>query len=374
MNVNPNEYAGVWARVNTRETIHRWLAWVRSNPELAKRYAEQHDDIRRALSWVEEQAAERERLQNVQNTTQDTSDSLETASRYGNTQQESEVREVVTPTITERPVDVNTVYNELSEKLIPEHRRPISLEQQPVVDSKIFKDAEYGLEDEPMLLWVQTDKIVGRPSADSFQDGWAHEYERRAGRIQEISAELSSEKPLSVERVFHINNKEQRIQLAAYDGPEGPMYDVRDGSHRVAGTMRAGIVEFPASVRRVRFEFSFVGRNEDQAFDIRKKIELGLIQGEVSEQQDEQGKKYFVYTIKNEIVPWLHTTSQKDLIKISRTYEKLYPGALEKLPIPRDILVDPVANNYYMARRWGEWEQKFANQERDEDGIVKYTP
>ena len=52
----------------------------------------------------------------------------------------------------------------------------------------------------------------------------------------------------------------------------------------------------------------------------------------------------------------------------------MYPGALEKLPIPRDILVDPIANNYYMARRWDEWEQKFANQERDEDGIVKYTP
>lgn len=33
----------------------------------------------------------------------------------------------------------------------------------------------------------------------------------------------------------------------------------------------------------------------------------------------------------------------------------MYPGTLDNLPIPKEALLDPVANNYFMAGRWQEW-------------------
>lgn len=276
-------------------------------------------------------------------------------------------------TAVEHPVDSETVFEELQERLKPEQLKPIELDKQPIVDSKVFKDSEYGLEQKSILQWVQTDKIVGRPSASAWQDGWAHEYENRTGRIEEIRETLVQSDDTALEQVFHTQEHEQqRIKLAAYDGPEGPVYDVADGSHRIAGVMSAGLAEFPADVRHMRFPFAFIGRDENQAIDIKKKIDLGLIRGSVVEQQDAQGNTMYEYNIENEVVPWIHTTSQTDLIKISRAYENLYPGALDALPVPRDVLVDPIAQNYFIAGQWEEWEEKFQDTERDENGIVQY--
>jgi hypothetical protein len=77
--------------------------------------------------------------------------------------------------------------------------------------------------------------------------------------------------------------------------------------------------------------------------------------------------------VEKEVVPWIRTTSQAEMIQISRMYERLYPGAFDKLDIPRDALVDPIANNHFMAGRWKEWENKFAQSPRDKDGHVIYS-
>jgi len=45
---------------------------------------------------------------------------------------------------------------------------------------------------------------------------------------------------------------------------------------------------------------------------------------------------------------------------------------LDALPVPRDVLVDPIAQNYFIAGQWEEWEEKFQDTERDENGIVQY--
>lgn len=73
-----------------------------------------------------------------------------------------------------------------------------------------------------------------------------------------------------------------------------------------------------------------------------------------------------------EVLPWMRTQSQNELTNISRTYEKLYPGSLDKLNIPRDALIDPIANNYFMAGRWKEWEEKFSQRPRDKNGLIIY--
>ena len=274
---------------------------------------------------------------------------------------QSSQAEVMTDATMDRP-----------ERLSGESVDTLPLEARPIIDSAVFRDAELGLDEAREFTSVDVTKIVGRPSADQWRDGWAHEYEARAGRIDSVEAAIRSGDPQLIENIFHTQKPDERIKLSAYDGPAGPMYGVEDGTHRVAGSMRAGLEEIPASVRRIKFPFSFRGRAVEQAQDIRSKIALGMIDGEIQETKDEHGEPIYTYVIRHEVLPWLHTTSQRDLIKISRMYEQLYPGTLNDLPIPRDALVDPIANNYYMAGKWPEWETQFKDNERDEQGIVRY--
>ena len=249
-----------------------------------------------------------------------------------------------------------------------------SLEEMPIIDTSEFMDVYNRKEEDSTYRWVETDKIIGRPFGEDYKEGWAHEYNDRQGRLVEVAKSLLEvdANQESIERVFHPNNKEERLKLTAINGPEGPIYLADDGTHRVGGIKLAGLTEIPAEVASIEYPMTTKDWSQEKFDDWQKKIDLGLIKGEIGEGLNKSGKKVQQLKVESEVCEWIRTVEQSRLIKISRMYEQVYPGSLDSLPIPRDALVDQVANNYYMEGKWEEWEEKFKDHPRNEKGNVIY--
>jgi hypothetical protein len=254
------------------------------------------------------------------------------------------------------------------------NKRQTLLAERPVIDSGDFKDITSADNFKTTFSWVQLNKIVGRPSAAQNPGGWSFEYSARKGRIAEIAEELSrtNEDVEAVEHVFHLRKPSERIKLYAIEGPMGPMYTVEDGTHRVAGSMAAELQEIPCDVKRAEYPLLQITSSEEDYMDWQAKIKMGLIDGSIEISEDETGNKSYELTVQSEVLPWIRTSSQNKLIEISKLYEELYPGSLDELEIPRDVLLDPIANNYFMAGRWAEWDQKFANKPKDANRLTVY--
>ncbi len=246
------------------------------------------------------------------------------------------------------------------EKLQEKHE---NLKNKPILESGFLVDTTSGIEKEPSFCWVKTEKIIGRPFGDRYHNGWSFEYDKRKGRAISVAQKLQNlltkdykEKEEIVEYLFHVDKSMWRITLDEIEGPSGPMYSVRDGTHRVAGMIVAGLKEIPCDVHRIKYPIENTTDEKEIASDWKKKIDLGLIQGKIETLSDGRGIKYKL-TVEKEVLPWIRTYSQNQLIKISQAYEKLYPNSLNNLKIPREALIDPIANNYFMAGRWAEWEK-----------------
>lgn len=237
-------------------------------------------------------------------------------------------------------------------------KQRLELRDRPQLGKQALVDTLVQVDQEPTFTWVQTDKIVGRSYEQP--DSWASEIEARKGRTVEVAKEIidSDGNATAMEHVFHPDTPTQRIKLTGIDGPAGPMYYVDDGTHRVEGSMLAKLAEIPAEVKGVSYPLEQTAVDESQVYDWQRKIELGLIDGEIQDYTSENGNPMKKLVVKSETLPWIRTTSQTDLLKISKVYEELYPGSLDHLKIPRQALVDPIANSYFMAGRWEEWLQK----------------
>jgi hypothetical protein len=254
--------------------------------------------------------------------------------------------------------------------VVVDEQRMNTLANEPILDDFIFRETTACLEDTSTFRWVETNKIIGRTGANEQGGGWSHEYEARKGRIAEIAKQLSSK--AGVENVFHQEKPHERIKLIAINGPQGPMYTVRDGTHRIAGAKAAELSIIPCEVQVQKYPSEQLTRSLDDVADWGRKISRGLIVGTIEVEKDSVGDDlYFLHT-ESEVLPWMRTTSQAKFLKISQVYEKLYPGSLDKLSIPRDALIDPIANNYFMVGRMEEWQQKFGNSPRDQHGYVIY--
>lgn len=254
--------------------------------------------------------------------------------------------------------------------VVVDEQRMHILANEPILDNFIFREATACLESDSAFRWVETSKIVGRPGANEQSGGWSHEYEARKGRITEIVKQLSSK--TGIENVFHQEKPHERIKLIAMNGPQGPMYTVRDGTHRVAGAKAAELAMIPCEVQAQKYPSEQLTRSLDEVADWERKISRGLIVGTIEVEKDSVGDDLYVLHTISEVLPWMRTTSQAKFLKISQMYEKLYPGSLDKLSVPRDALIDPIANNYFMAGRMEDWQHKFGNSPRDQDGYVIY--
>lgn len=110
----------------------------------------------------------------------------------------------------------------------------------------------------------------------------------------------------------------------------------------------------PAEVFKAKYPVIHETYDEDVIYEWQKLIDRGLVQGSIEKTEDISGKTKYSVKIEKEVLSWIRS-SQNNLIKISKLYEKMYPGTLDNLPIPKEALLDPVANNYFMAGRWQEW-------------------
>jgi len=262
--------------------------------------------------------------------------------------------------------------------------RRLKLSEQSIIDNSFFNQALMWIsaEEEERFSWVETDKIVGRPFAKSFSDdGWSHEYHSRTGRIVQIATNLLQvlQDPddmveSAIDHVFHHQNKPyERIQLLVLEGPRGPIYLVEDGTHRVAAAKLLGLKRIPCSVRRIKYPLKQTTTDREMFEYWQRAINLGLIQGSSNIVNMNGSTTRYEIQVTRELFPWIRVC-QHEFLRINQIYEKVYPDSLRNLPIPRDALLDEVANNHFMAgpEKWQEWVQKFSNKPRDKDGLVVY--
>jgi len=260
--------------------------------------------------------------------------------------------------------------------------RRLKLSEQPIIDNSFFNQALMWIsaEEKQRFSWVETDKIVGRPFAQDFSDGWSHEYHSRTGRIVQIATNLlrgvlqdrDDMVKAAIDHVFHHQNKPyERIQLFVLEGPGGPIYLVEDGTHRVAAAKLLGLKHILCSVRSIKYPLKQTTTDREMFEYWQQAINLGLIQGS-SNIVDRNGSttKYEIQ-VTSELFPWIRVCQHR-FLRINRIYEKVYPDSLRNLPIPRDALLDEVANNHFMVEpeKWQDWVQKFSNKPRNEDGLV----
>jgi len=263
--------------------------------------------------------------------------------------------------------------------------RRLKLSEQPIIDNSFFNQALMWIsaeEEEQRFSWVETDKIVGRPFAQDFSDGWSHEYHSRTGRIVQIATNLlrgvlqdrDDMVKAAIDHVFHHQNKPyERIQLFVLEGPGGPIYLVEDGTHRVAAAKLLGLKRIPCSVRRIKYPLKQTTTDREMFEYWQRAINLGLIQGSSNIVNMNGSTTRYEIQVTSELFPWVRVCQHK-FLRINQIYEKVYPDSLRNLPIPRDALLDEVANNHFMAgpKKWQEWVQKFSNKPRDKDGLVAY--
>jgi len=261
--------------------------------------------------------------------------------------------------------------------------RRLKLSEQPIIDNSFFNQALMWVsaEEEQRFSWVETDKIVGRPFAQSFSGGWSHEYHSRKGRIVQIAMNLlqgvlqdrDDMVKAEIEHVFHQNKPYERIQLLVLEGPGGPIYLVEDGTHRVAAAKLLGLKRIPCSVRRIKYPLKQTTTDREMFEYWQRAIDLGLIQGSSNIVDMNGSTTRYEIQVTSELFPWIRVCQHR-FLRINRMYEKVYPDSLGNLPVPRDALVDEVANNHFMAgpEKWQDWVQKFSNKPRNEDGLVVY--
>ena len=232
------------------------------------------------------------------------------------------------------------------------------LKAEPVIDTKNFYDVEPSRTEKSSFELVDTEKIVGRPNADNYEDGWAHEYNERQGRIGEIVDQINNpENEAGVERIFHTEDQPgDRIKLASYEGPAGPIYSVFDGTHRVAGVKASGLEKMPAEVFRTEYPYEKTTANKEEVADWQDKIDRGFITGSIETVETEDGERS-VLKVENEVLPWIRAQSQNDIFKINQIYEKQYPGALEQVGFPKETLTDRTALWAYMDGNFDQWKQ-----------------
>jgi len=122
----------------------------------------------------------------------------------------------------------------------------------------------------------------------------------------------------------------------------------------VAGAKAANLDEIPCDVHTFSYPRELSTKNKNVAYEWEKRIKCGLISGKIDELEDGA----FVMTIRGEAVPWAAVSSQSKFLEISKIYERIFPNGLQGLSVPREALIDPVANNFFLSGRWSEWKDK----------------
>lgn len=241
------------------------------------------------------------------------------------------------------------------------------LKTEPIIDTKSFYDVEPTRAEQAEFEYVDSSKIIGRPNANNYENGWAHEYINRGGRIAEIVDQINHyENVDGVEKIFHIeDNATERIKLAGYEGPSGPIYTVLDGTHRVAGVKASGLEQIPAEIHRTNYPFEKSSADAEEIADWQSKIERGFITGAIETIETKHGERS-VLSVTSEVLPWIRARNQNDVFKINQIYNQQYPGAIERAGFPAETLTDKTAFWAYMDGNFDQW-KTLQEETRPED-------
>ena len=224
----------------------------------------------------------------------------------------------------------------------------------------------YSGEDEGVVM-VETSKVVGSVSG-AFRN-WATEYDSRKGRVVAVAERIIEGTEGSIEHIFHLSNPEDGIKLKRISGPEGDLFIVVDGTHRVAGAKLVQLPELPAQVEKMP-DLSETRTTDSQLKgQWENRIERGLIDGKIEETETVDPttgvkKKTFNLEIKAQVLPWA-ILSQQSFVDMTKFYLNHYPNALDNIKslktgekIPKEVFLDGIAMNYYLADRWSEYKPK----------------
>lgn len=243
------------------------------------------------------------------------------------------------------------------EVLQQDHER---LAEEPFIPGQLVGELLQKEGEDEGMQFVSVDSIVGTESV-AFQN-WSTEYDNRKGRAIDVAEAIMEGSEEGIEQVFHTRDPEQGIKLKKIAGPEGDIFFVADGTHRVAGAKLSRIPEIPAQVESM-VELSEVRTTERSVKDQwEKQINMGLIDGTVEQVvSQETGETSFQLTIKDQVLPWI-TLPQHQQLKMSQLYCNRYPHAFDNLkslrsrePIPKEVLTDEIAMNFFLAGRWNEY-------------------
>ena len=146
----------------------------------------------------------------------------------------------------------------------------------------------------------------------------------------------------------------ERIKLAGYEGPAGPIYTVLDGTHRVAGVKASGLEKMPAEIYRTNYPYEKSSADAEEIADWQSKIERGFITGTIETIETEHGKQS-VLSVTSEVLPWIRVRNQNDVFKINQIYNQQYRGAIEQVGFPIETLTDKTAFWAYMDGNFDQW-------------------
>ncbi len=231
------------------------------------------------------------------------------------------------------------------------------LKKLPYLSSEIFSELVYFRGEDLGLNMVDTEDIVGSISP-VFKD-WSTEYDYRKGRNVAVAQQLINHTPESVDRIFHISEPwfQSGIKLRQLSTPEGNIYFVIDGSHRVAGCKLAKLNKIPAFVETIPETKVFSTNSNILKSQWEEKIKSGLIVGNIEIANDRDDGNSFVLNIQSQILPWMYLSNSK-VLELNKFYFGHFPNArdlnslLNGKPIPKEVLTDGLLFNDYLTNGW----------------------
>lgn len=245
---------------------------------------------------------------------------------------------------------IPTEVKNLSTDELEERQR--ELDKLPYLSQEVFSELVYPKGLDLGVIMVETDEIVG--SISSAFENWSTEYDSRKGRAVNIAEQLINNTPESIENVFHISNPSLGIKLRQLSTPQGDLFFVIDGSHRVAGCKLAQVERIPALVEKIPERKVISTNSIAEKSDWEGRIKGGLIAGKIEEGVDEDGRKEYVLNIETQLLPWMYLPKNQ-LIEMNKFYFNHFPEArsLQSLvnneSLSNDLLTDEATLSNFLA-------------------------
>lgn len=261
------------------------------------------------------------------------------------------IEEVVSSVESGIPQEVKS----LTKDELIENQRELS--KLPYLSSETFSELVYFSGEDLGLIMVDTEDIVGSISG-VFKD-WSTEYDFRKGRNVAVAQQLINPTPESVDRIFHISEPwfQSGIKLRQLSTPEGNMYFVIDGSHRVAGCKLAKLNKIPAFVETIPEAKEISTNSYILKSEWEEKIKEGLIAGNIEIANNRDDGNSYVLNIQSQILPWMHLSNNKT-VELNKFYFGHFPQArnsnslLNGKPIPKEVLTDDFLFTDYLTNGW----------------------